>query len=123
MLKNLHDLNISENANLGSEELLFSSKVLPFDSSISCFCDVSKDLMDVDQVLLELECLADSKGYSQNTRFFTKVEVALELTFGCSSLCSSYVYNLPVISFVVLLMVVWRWLFPRVFVFWILFAY
>ena len=64
MIRNLHDLNISENANLGSEELLFSSKVLPFDSSISCFCDVSKDLMDVDQVLLELECLADSKGYS-----------------------------------------------------------
>ncbi|KAL1802653.1 hypothetical protein ACET3Z_031300 [Daucus carota] len=61
---NLHDLNILENAKLGSEELLFSSKVLPFDSLISCFRDVSKDLMDVDQVLLELESLADSKGSS-----------------------------------------------------------
>ena len=61
MLKNLHDLNISEDAKLGSEELLFSSKIVPFDSSISRFCDVSKDLMDVDQVLLELEILDDSK--------------------------------------------------------------
>lgn len=64
MIRNLHDLNILENAKLGSEELLFSSKVLPFDSLISCFRDVSKDLMDVDQVLLELESLADSKGSS-----------------------------------------------------------
>ena len=64
MIRNLHDINISENAKLGSKELMFSSKVLPFDYSISKFCDVSKDLMDVDQVLLELESLADSKGYT-----------------------------------------------------------
>ena len=49
------------------------------------------------------------------------MEVDLELVFRCSSLYSSYVYCQPGFSFVHLLMA--SWLFPRVSIFSIVFAY